>query len=66
MTEEGTKLRFEKFNNENLEHYFGKFENFPFSPSSYEYLAKSNKDIIGHYAALPYQYKFWVKYYSWK
>ena len=81
MIDEGTKLKFEKFNFENdindqrtlfkecfpendgtsietLEHYFWKFHSFPFSPSSYEYVAKSDKEIIGYYAALPYQYKF--------
>ena len=46
---------------ETVEHYSWKFHSFPFSPPSYEYVAKSSKEIIGYYAALPYQYKIFGK-----
>ena len=43
------------------EHYKWKFESFPESIPSYEYVAEeshgANKEIVGYYAALPFSYK---------
>lgn len=41
---------------ETNEHYFWKFHSAPFQPRSYEYIACNGKELIGYYAALPYQY----------
>lgn len=39
------------------EHYLWKFQNFPNAEKkSYEYIARSEGEIIGYYAAIPYQY----------
>jgi len=46
---------------ETNEHYFWKFHSFPNIPPSYEYVAKSNGEIIGYYASLPYKYKVFGK-----
>jgi hypothetical protein len=41
---------------ESMDHYLWKFHSFPSSPNSYEYIAKMDNDLIGYYAALPYEY----------
>jgi hypothetical protein len=39
------------------EHYYWKFHAGPFTPNSYEYVAKTEEnEIIGYYAAIPYPY----------
>ena len=42
-------------------HYYWKFHSFPNEKTSFEYGAYKNDDLIGYYAALPYQYKFFNK-----
>ena len=37
-------------------HYFWKFHSFPSNIHSYEFGAYSNNDLLGYYAAVPYQY----------
>ena len=41
---------------EKEKHYLWKFNSFPSQPSSYEYGAYLNKELVGYYAALPYPY----------
>ena len=43
------------------DHYLWKFHSYPSSPESYEYSANENSDIIGYYAALPYEYLLFGK-----
>ena len=38
------------------EHYLWKFQSSPNTPPSYEYVAKEDSEILGYYAAIPYQY----------
>lgn len=40
------------------EHYHWKFHSFPHTPHSYEYIARTDEDLLGYYAAIPYQYNF--------
>ena len=44
-------------NTEKIEHYNWKFHSFPNTPTSYEYVAYQDNQILGYYAAIPYQYK---------
>lgn len=39
------------------EHYLWKFHSFPAHVTSWEYAGWINNDMVGYYAALPYQYK---------
>ncbi len=39
------------------EHSSWKFEQFPGTPPSYQYVARNQEDILGYYAAIPYPYK---------
>jgi len=41
---------------EEKKHYLWKFHSFPTQPSSYEYAAFLNNELVGYYAALPYSY----------
>lgn len=41
---------------ESKEHYNWKFHSIPNIPNSYEFVAKLNGNIIGYYAALPFEY----------
>ena len=41
---------------EKKDHYLWKFHSFPSNPSSYEYCAFLNNELVGYYAALPYPY----------
>jgi hypothetical protein len=43
------------------EHYFWKFHNFPTSIKSWEYASYLENEIVGYYAAIPYQYKIGQK-----
>ena len=43
------------------EHYMWKFHNFPNMPHSWEYATYLDYDMVGYYAALPYQYKIGEK-----
>lgn len=43
------------------EHYYWKFHSFPFSTKSYEYACYANSEIVGYYAAIPYQYRIGSK-----
>jgi len=40
------------------DHYRWKFHSFPYSPKSFEYIARLEDEILGYYAAIPYQYNF--------
>ena len=42
---------------EESEHYLWKFHSFPAQPTSYEYGAYMENDLVGYYAAIPYEYK---------
>lgn len=46
---------------ESTEHYNWKFHSFPHTPHSFEYIARTNDDLLGYYAAIPYQYNFFGK-----
>lgn len=39
------------------DHYHWKFHTFPAAPPSYEYSARDESGLVGHYAALPYPYE---------
>lgn len=39
------------------EHYFWKFQSYPYSIHSWEYFAYVGKEMVGYYAAIPYRYK---------
>ena len=43
------------------EHYLWKFHSFPHIPTSFEYKAQIDDEIIGYYAAIPYTYNFFQK-----
>lgn len=38
------------------EHYFWKFQSYPYKRKSYEYIARIDNDMAGYYAAIPYRY----------
>ncbi len=46
------------------EHYKWKFESFPHSVSSYQYVASEPSELVGYYAAIPYQYQINRKVYT--
>jgi hypothetical protein len=43
------------------DHYLWKFHSFPHSPKSFEYEARLENEILGYYAAIPYQYNLFGK-----
>lgn len=43
------------------DHYLWKFHSFPHSPKSFEYEASLENEILGYYAAIPYQYNLFGK-----
>lgn len=45
------------------QHYEWKFKNFPANPASYEFCSSYEGDLVGYYAALPYQYMIHNKKY---
>jgi len=40
------------------DHYLWKFHSFPDTPTSFEYKAQIENEIIGYYAAIPYHYSY--------
>lgn len=44
---------------QSAEHYRWKFRSFPAAPPAYEYVANEDGQLVGYYAAIPYQY--WIK-----
>ena len=45
-------------------HYKWKFESFPHRTPSYQYVASEPEELVGYYAAIPYQYQINKKIYS--
>jgi hypothetical protein len=41
---------------ETIKHYEWKFKSFPSDINAYEYVAKTDDEIIGYYASIPYEY----------
>ena len=60
LQRELSQLSFPELNGTSAEsdaHYRWKFESYPALPHSYEYVMKEGENLIGFYAALPYEYQ---------
>ena len=49
---------------ETLQHYDWKFDKFPYTPKSFEYVAYLDDKMVGYYAAIPYIYKIFETEYK--